>query len=106
MREDSEKSVDQKVAFGSPAFRNYDLILIVSLCLFVLSYFICLVQPCYCTWGVFKMQIMWNCYSSVLDYPQFYYGFVEAIHRRSCWMLLADGACGLEKRRFAQEANY
>ena len=35
--------------------------------------------------------------SSVLDYPQFDYGFVTAIHRRCCRMVLADGACGLEK---------
>ena len=35
--------------------------------------------------------------SSVLDHPQFYYGFVTAIHRRCCRMVLADGACGFEK---------
>jgi hypothetical protein len=97
VREDSEKSVDQKLAFGSPAFRNYDLICIVSLCLFLLSYFICVVQQCYWKWGVLKMQILGNVYSSVLDCPQFYYCFVEAIHRRFCWMVLADGACGHEK---------
>ena len=55
-------------------------------------------QQCYCKWGVFKMQIMWMCYSSVLDYPQFYYGFVEAIHQRCFWMALADGACGHEQK--------
>ena len=98
VREDSEKSVDQKDAFGSLAFRNYDLMLIDSLCLFVLSYLICFVQQCYCKWGVFKRQIMWNCYSSVLDYRQFYYGVVKAIHQRCFWMVLADGACGHEKK--------
>ena len=41
VREDSEKSVDQKDVFGSPAFRNYDLMFIVSLCLFVLFCLFC-----------------------------------------------------------------
>ena len=38
VREDSEKSVDQKDAIGSPAFRNYDLIFIVSPCLSLLCF--------------------------------------------------------------------
>ena len=40
---------------------------------------------------------MCNCYSSVLDYRQSYDGFVETIHQRCFWKVLADVGCGNEK---------
>ena len=42
----SEKIADQKGAFGFPAFCNYDLFLIVSLCLLALSF--CFVNCSFC----------------------------------------------------------
>ena len=39
---------------------------------------------------------MCMCYSSVLDYRLFYYGFLEAIHQRCFWMVLADVGGGNE----------
>jgi hypothetical protein len=60
VREDSEKSVDQKDAIGSPAFCNYDLCLIVSLCLFLLSVLICLQHDRYFNVSVRSKKMRFN----------------------------------------------
>ena len=46
--------------------------------------------------GVFKRQRKWNVYSSVLDYRQLYFRFLEAILQQCFWMVLADVGGGNE----------
>ena len=60
VREDSEKSVDRKDAIGSLAFCNYDLILIVSLLLFLLSVVIVLQHDRYFNVSVRPKNSMFN----------------------------------------------
>ena len=73
VREVSEKFADRMFAFGTPAFRNYDLIFIVWFCLVALLFLmICVVQRCYRKWSVCKRQIMCNLYPPFLVYRPFY----------------------------------
>ena len=51
-------SGDQKIAFGSPAFCNYSLglVLIYLLCLLAMLYPLCLLQRSLCNWRLCKLE--------------------------------------------------